>query len=166
MRDGAILDNDIGIVSYDDLSEDYNSQSSRAKYVKTFTDPPPEQLFLDYSVADVQSDDRSGKGGMGTVEPWATQYCDAINERRYGDAIWTRYDITSKTQTLDMTGWRTLDPLKEILEDAVDYCKHHPDLYEDALQFYLHNSESDTRPDIIAALRGIPQKLAKGSTRL
>lgn len=106
-------------------------------------EPLPEQLFLDLRIADVQS----GTANMDTVEPWATQYCNAINERRYGDAIWARYNIDGRDNSAD------------ILEDAIEYCRSHPHIYEDALQFYSQNSESDTRSHIIALIREVPKRL-------
>jgi hypothetical protein len=54
----------------------------------------PEQLFLDLRVSDVL--DKTIR--LPRVEPFVSQYCIAIQEKRYGDAIYARYHIDGQTK--------------------------------------------------------------------
>jgi len=49
-------------------------------------DEPPEKLFLDVSATHIQK----GTSGTKIVEPWASLYCKAIIEQRYGDEVYAR----------------------------------------------------------------------------
>lgn len=116
-------------------------------------DDPPEQLFLDASVGDIQR----GTSGTKTVEPWATLYCKAVMEQRYGDAIYARYSLDGNSPDgINQDSKRTV--LEEIHLDAIDYYSSVPELYADALSFYSNNSSNDTRPEIIEALRRVPHE--------
>lgn len=118
----------------------------------------PEQLFLDLPVADVIN--KTARIRM--VEPWASRYCVAISEKRYGDAIYARYHIDGiakdgiygdlrdngdgkcilhETSVYDM-----------IMEDARGYRECAPELYRDAMLFYSKSSPKDSRRDIIEGL--------------
>ncbi|PYI01461.1 hypothetical protein BO78DRAFT_401286 [Aspergillus sclerotiicarbonarius CBS 121057] len=120
----------------------------------------PEQLFLDLPIAEV----RNPPAGKALAEPWATEYCAAIAERRYGDAIWARYNIFGDTVDGMYTQWGCTDDgnytewrvsvYDEIMEDARGYATD-PELYREALEFYQGTSENDSRRDIIEALHRI-----------
>ncbi|RAK96812.1 uncharacterized protein BO80DRAFT_365455 [Aspergillus ibericus CBS 121593] len=117
----------------------------------------PEQLFLDLPITQA----RNPPVGMDLVEPWATEYCTAITEKRYGDAIWARYNIFGDTVDGMYTHWDCTDDgqytewnvsvYDEILEDARGYARDR-DVYREALEFYRDTSEDDSRRDIIEAL--------------
>jgi hypothetical protein len=47
----------------------------------------PEQLFLDLRLSDVLDETVR----LLRTEPWASQYCTAISETRYSNAIYARY---------------------------------------------------------------------------
>lgn len=109
---------------------------------------PPEELFLDL----VPSEVASGTCGEKTTEPWASLYCNAISEQRYGDAIYARYNMTERTSDVQIT-----DPavVADIKVDAVNYYLNYSETYAAALLFYQNNSSEDTRPEIIALIREV-----------
>jgi hypothetical protein len=112
---------------------------------------PPEQLFLDIPPASILD----GTSGASTSEPWATRYCEAVSERRFGDAIFARYNIDGRSENGIFHGTdHTVE--QEILLDAAGYYKGYPEIYAEALSFYLANSDKDTRPEIVEALRQVP----------
>lgn len=118
----------------------------------------PEQLFLDLPVADVIN--KTARIRM--VEPWASRYCIAISEKRYGDAIYARYHIDGRAKDGIYTDLRdnsdgpyTLHETSVydmIMEDAREYAQGSPELYRDALLFYSKSSPNDNRRDIIEGL--------------
>ncbi|OJJ76676.1 hypothetical protein ASPBRDRAFT_27103 [Aspergillus brasiliensis CBS 101740] len=120
----------------------------------------PEQLFLDLPVAEVLN-----RAAGDLVEPWATQYCTAIAEQRYGDAIYARYNIYGETTDGMLTLWNCTDEglyhewnisvYERILEDARGYYAGEVDLYLEALQFYSSTSPDDSRRDILEALNRV-----------
>ncbi|GKZ78246.1 hypothetical protein AnigIFM56816_001802 [Aspergillus niger] len=128
----------------------------------------PEQLFLDLPVAEVLN-----RTSGDLVEPWATEYCTAIAEQRYGDAIYARYNIFGEAKDGMLTLWDCTDEglyhewnitvYERIMEDAREYYAEELDLYQEALEFYSSNSPNDSRPDIIEALNTL---MNKGSNRL
>lgn len=116
-------------------------------------DEIPEELFLDLAVADVQR----GAAGTKTVEPWASLYCKAVSEHRYGDAIHARYSLDGRSpEGINQETKRTV--LEEILLDAIGYYTGYPKIYAEALSFYSNNSSNDTRPEIIEAIRQVPHE--------
>jgi len=126
--------------------------SSRHLIMSILTMPqPPEQLFLDILPASILD----GTSGARTSEPWATLYCDAVAESRYGDAIFARYNIDGRSEggIFHVTD-HTVE--QEILIDAIGYYKGYPEIYVEALSFYSTNSDKDTRPEIIEAIRQVP----------
>ena len=101
-----------------------------------------EQLFLDLS-----PDRISLRDGIHAVEPWATKYIDAIQDARYGDAIWARYHLSGQVKDGKIEG---LTVIESITEDAMGYKKYAPEQYAEAVSFYKHNnSSSDGRTDVI-----------------
>jgi hypothetical protein len=112
---------------------------------------PPEQLFLDISPANILS----GNSGARTSEPWATSYRNAVAERRYGDAIYLRYCIDGRSKDSNFHGTNHTVQ-EEILVDARNYYLGNPEIYAEALAFYSDNSDEDTRPEIIEAIRRVP----------
>ncbi|XRM38786.1 hypothetical protein ABZX51_002182 [Aspergillus tubingensis] len=120
----------------------------------------PEQLFLDLPVAEVLN-----RTAWDLVEPWATEYCTAIAEQRYGDAIYARYSIYGDTKDGVLTLWdcadegpyreRNITVYKQIMKDARGYYDGYQNLYQEALEFYSSNSPNDSRRDIIEALNHV-----------
>jgi len=112
---------------------------------------PPEQLFLDIAPASILN----GTSGARISEPWATLYCNAISEHRFGNAIFARYSIDGRSANGVFHGTdHTVE--QEILLDAAGYYKGYPEIYAEALSFYLSNSDKDTRSDIIEFIRQVP----------
>lgn len=110
----------------------------------------PEELFLDIPVADIQR----GTSGTKAVEPWASLYCKAVSEKRYGDAIHARYSLDGKSpEGINSDTNRTI--LEEISLDAINYYSTEPETYVQALLFYSNNSSSDTRPEVIQVIRQV-----------
>jgi hypothetical protein len=124
------------------------------------TSGPPEQLFLNISPASILS----GNCGARTSEPWATSYRDAISERRFGDAIYFRYCIDGRSTDGILHGTNHTVQ-EEILIDAKDYYLGYPNIYAEALAFYLDNSDQDTRSEIIEAIRRVPAANRLGRLR-
>jgi hypothetical protein len=122
----------------------------------------PEQLFLDLHVSDVLAI------RLPRVEPFESQYCTAITEERYGDAIYARYHIDGQAKDGIYTDLRDnggdsfilheTSVFDMIMEDARSYAEGYPDLYRDALLFYSSTSPNDTRRDIIEGLFKIGSK--------
>ncbi|KAI3010423.1 hypothetical protein M752DRAFT_276782 [Aspergillus phoenicis ATCC 13157] len=127
----------------------------------------PEQLFLDLPVAEVLN-----RTSGDLVEPWATEYCTAIAEQRYGDAIYARYNIFGEAKDGMLTLWDCTDEglyhewnitvYELIMEDAREYYEEELDLYQEALGFYSSNSPNDSRPGIIEALNALMNKGSNG----
>ncbi|KAJ5715223.1 uncharacterized protein N7483_012404 [Penicillium malachiteum] len=125
------------------------------------SEPLPEPLFLDYRVSDLL--DMTIR--MPRFEPWTSQYCTAITEKRYGDALWARYHMSPDAKDGVITDMRDLGNDKfeahetpvydEIMMDAKGYAEGNPDTYRKALVFYSSTSPSDSHQDIIKGLFGV-----------
>lgn len=114
-------------------------------------DEIPEELFLDIPITNIQR----GTSGTKTVELWATLYCKAVIEQRYGDAIHARYSLDGRSPDgINQDTKRTV--LEEIRLDAVSYYLAEPEAYAQALLFYLNNSSDNTRPEIVEVVRQAP----------
>jgi hypothetical protein len=120
---------------------------------------PREQLFLDVDPIKALN----GTCGTRTTKPWATSYHDAIMERRYGDAIYARYNIDGRSSNGTYYGTNH-SVLEEILIDAASYYSNYPEIFAEALLFYSNNSSEDTRSDIIEAIRKVPNSKLANST--
>lgn len=120
----------------------------------------PEQLFLDLPVEEVQNGTT-----MGTVEPWASLYCQAVTKHRYSDAIYARYNLDGRSSNgMFMDTNHTV--VEEIQTDAIGYHAGYSELYAEALLIYSNNSNEDTRPEIIEYIRNVPsQNGTVGTTR-
>ncbi|KAI3140910.1 hypothetical protein CBS147325_6201 [Penicillium roqueforti] len=115
-----------------------------------------EQLFLDFTIDEVvQNDTRE----FPIVEPWASEYVNATQEGRFGDAVWARYhisgDVDSSTGIIEGTN---LTVLQSIEEDALGYRSSEPELYANALLFYGNTSKTDSHTDIIDLFTTIAQQ--------
>ncbi|GKZ17472.1 hypothetical protein AbraIFM66951_004774 [Aspergillus brasiliensis] len=118
----------------------------------------PEQLFLDIPIADIINK----TARIRLVEPWATRYCTAISEKRYGDAIYARYHIDGRAKDGIYTDLRDngdgpfevheTSVYDMIMEDARELAQGSPELYSEALRFYRDSSLDDGRRDIIEGL--------------
>ncbi|KAJ9244367.1 hypothetical protein DTO169E5_1972 [Paecilomyces variotii] len=98
-----------------------------------------ESFFLEYPIRTVL--ERKNDHGLeyNFLEPWASEYVEAIRARRYGDAIWARYHMTRNRDSDDDD--ETV--IKEIEQDAREYRESDPDGYADAILFYADNSSAD-----------------------
>jgi hypothetical protein len=118
----------------------------------------PEQLFLDLPVTEVIN--KTARIRM--IEPWASRYCTAISDKRYGDAIYARYHIDGRAKDGIYTDLRDngdgpyalheTSVYEMIMEDARGYAQDSPEIYRDALLFYGKSSPNDNRRDIIEGL--------------
>jgi hypothetical protein len=85
-----------------------------------------EQLFLDLSIQEVLTDTSN------FVDPWKGMYVDAINDGRYGDAIWARYHIYGEPEPMPCDCGhdpaRKMTVMEEIKEDALAYRVNDPDI--------------------------------------
>ncbi|KAM0332205.1 hypothetical protein ACHAQA_002480 [Verticillium albo-atrum] len=125
--------------------------------LERISDEPPvyyvEPLFLDLTVEEVATK----TSWIGVVEPWATMYVDAVNDRRYGDAVWARYHISGQVvdgviPQLGPVEAKTKTVLEAIEEDALEYWEDNQDSYLKALQLYSQTKESDSHKDVIELL--------------
>ncbi|KAL4722196.1 hypothetical protein ACLX1H_010972 [Fusarium chlamydosporum] len=105
---------------------------------------PVEQLFLDLPVDQVLQRD-----GLQVVEPWASQYVNAIHDTRYGDAIWARYHIFGEVVDGSIEG---LTVLESITQDAMGYKKYAPEQYAQAISLYKDTSSADGHTDVIEVI--------------
>jgi hypothetical protein len=117
----------------------------------------PEQLFLDFSGQEII---RKETNGFPIKEPWASEYVDAIRNRRFGDAVWARYhlagDVDSKTGIIGDTNKTVLQMIEE---DAVGYRTGESDLYAEALStVYKRTNDSDGHPEVIELLLRISKQ--------
>ncbi|RSM11821.1 hypothetical protein CDV31_006589 [Fusarium ambrosium] len=112
-----------------------------------------EQCFLDISVDQVLHYD-----GVPAVEPWATMYIDAIHDKRFGDAIWARYQIFGDVVDGLIDDGR-LTVLESIEEDAVGYKKNAPEAFDEAVAFYKSVTNSaDGHPEVIEIIMRIDKE--------
>ncbi|PYH43057.1 uncharacterized protein BP01DRAFT_359019 [Aspergillus saccharolyticus JOP 1030-1] len=118
--------------------------------MEAIVDSIPEQLFLDLRVSAV----RNRTARLNLVEPWATEYCTAVLEKRYGDAIFARYNIAGQAVDGVYSEWN-ITVYDMIMSDAQEYAQDHPELFADALQIYNNTNSTDTRRDIIEGLKKI-----------
>ncbi|KAG7410456.1 hypothetical protein Forpe1208_v009717 [Fusarium oxysporum f. sp. rapae] len=98
----------------------------------------PEQLFLDIPINDVLQNTSM----LPLVDPWSSKYVEAIQRKRYGDAIWARFRIEGRVQngiTQD-----TNDTILDIIEeDAASYKVNAPVQYTEDVAFYASTSSDD-----------------------
>ncbi|KAL2829882.1 hypothetical protein BJY01DRAFT_227662 [Aspergillus pseudoustus] len=112
-----------------------------------------EQLFLDLPIAAVHN----RTVGMDVIEPWASLYCSAISEARYGDAIYARYNIDGQANN-GVYVYNNITVYDQIMLDARDYANNQPELYATALVLYNSTASNDSRQDIINGLNEIPMQ--------
>ncbi|KAH7234917.1 uncharacterized protein BKA55DRAFT_139916 [Fusarium redolens] len=89
-------------------------------------------LFLDVSICEAQSN----RPEWGLVEPWTSDYVAALQENRYGDAIWARYQMfggTSNGTHLEYPQWTVREAIEE---DAIGYRLHARDNWKYAITVY------------------------------
>jgi len=109
-----------------------------------------EQLFLDVSIYDVVN----SVNGIPSNEPWTSQYVDAVQERRFGDAIWARYHMMGEV-TNGIVGDTNLTVLESIEEDAVGYKTNAPEQFANALSIYAKTSSEDTKQDVLDLISNV-----------
>ncbi|KAF5575646.1 hypothetical protein FPCIR_13064 [Fusarium pseudocircinatum] len=107
----------------------------------------PEQLFLDIPINDVLQNTSI----LPLIEPWSSQYVEAIQSKRYGDAIWARFHMEGDVQ--DGITQDTNDTILDIIkEDAAGYKINAPVQYAEAVALYASTSSEDTHSDLIKAI--------------
>ncbi|KAJ5676157.1 hypothetical protein N7462_009054 [Penicillium macrosclerotiorum] len=107
-----------------------------------------EQLFLDIPIQDLLNNKFAGTT---VVEPWKSDYINAIRDGRFGDALWARYHMFGGVHNGLIEG-TNMTVLESIEEDAIGYRVGHPDLYAEALLFYATTKASDGHPEVIEML--------------
>ncbi|KAJ5893240.1 hypothetical protein N7495_004931 [Penicillium taxi] len=89
----------------------------------------------------------------------ASLYIKSINEKRFGDAIWARYHIYGDMEDGIVGGSNNMTVLDTIEEDAREYRVSEPELYAEALSFYVQTSSQDTHiADVLDLIRHICQE--------
>ncbi|CEN61077.1 hypothetical protein ASPCAL07743 [Aspergillus calidoustus] len=113
-----------------------------------------EQLFLDLSIQEVLTDTTN------FVEPWKGMYIDAINDGRYGDAIWARYHIYGDPEPMPCAcnPASQMTAMEQIKEDALAYRVNDPDIYFEALLFYATTSAADGHVDVIEVIANLSEE--------
>ena len=109
-----------------------------------------EQLFLDISISSVIN----SVDGIQTTEPWVSQYIAALQEHRFGDAIWARYHMMGEVEN-GIVGDTNLTVPQSIEEDAVRYKTYAPEQFAQALSIYANTSSEDTKPDILKLISNV-----------
>jgi hypothetical protein len=110
-----------------------------------------EQLFLEFSFQEVLQNETDG---FPFVEPWASEYVNAIQDRRYGGAVWARYHIAGDVHGGVIEGTdKTV--LEMIEEDALGYKVGDPEVYDVALSFYAKTKPTDGHPEVIEIIMRI-----------
>ncbi|CVL00324.1 uncharacterized protein FMAN_09813 [Fusarium mangiferae] len=128
---------------------------------KTNSSHLPEQLFLDIPINDVLQNTSM----LPLIEPWSSRYVEAIQSKRYGDAIWARFHMEGDVQ--DGITQDTNDTILDIIkEDAAGYKVNAPVQYAEAVAFYASTSSEDTHSELIKAIvEATPdENLAKRAT--
>lgn len=114
---------------------------------------PNEPLFLDIPIHRVLNETE----GLGLIEPWASRYVAAIDEKRYGDALWARYHIFGEVVN-GTVGDTDLTVLGSIEEDAMEYKANVPEDFSHALSVYANTSSNDTHTEILDLLSTVSLK--------
>jgi hypothetical protein len=120
-----------------------------------------EQLFLDLPIQHVLDNNE----GMQGLEPWATLYVNAIGDKRFGDAIWARYNIAGNLEgdIKENTKQSVLDVIKE---DALNYRVTAPEEYAKALSLYAETSRADGRTDVLGMVSpAVANPIRKGKRK-
>ncbi|KAI1028176.1 hypothetical protein LB504_012525 [Fusarium proliferatum] len=117
----------------------------------------PEQLFLDIPINDVLQNTSM----LPLIEPWSSRYVEAIQSKRYGDAIWARFHMEGDVQ--DDPNDTVLDTIKE---DAAGCKVNAPVQFAEAVAFYASTSSEDNHPGPIKAIVDVTpdENLAKRAT--
>jgi hypothetical protein len=112
-----------------------------------------EQLFLDYSICDIQ------QGRFGSAnDPWAPLYVDAIRDGRYGDAVWARYHIGADVENDIVDGSSNMTVLEVIKEDALSYRVSSPEECFKAVSFYFGTSKTDGHADVLDIICNLDER--------
>lgn len=112
-----------------------------------------EQLFLDYSIRDIQ------QGRFGSAnDPWAPLYVDALRDGRYGDAVWARYHIGADVENDIVDGSNNMTVLEVIKEDAQSYRVSSPEEYFKAVSFYLGTNKNDGHTDVLDIICNLDER--------
>lgn len=115
-----------------------------------------EQLFLDFSIQAILQNETNG---FLVVEPWASDYVNAIREGRYGDAVWARYHIAGDVDVCNGIIEGTDKTVLEMIEeDALGYKVGDPEVYDEALAFYASTKSADGHPEVIEIIMRIGRK--------
>jgi hypothetical protein len=72
----------------------------------------PEQLFLDIPINDVLQNTSM----LPLIGPWSSKYVEAIQSKRYGDAIWARFHMEGDVH--DGIDQDTNDTILDIVKEA------------------------------------------------
>ncbi|KAL1853736.1 hypothetical protein Plec18167_005055 [Paecilomyces lecythidis] len=106
------------------------------------------RLFLDLSPEALQNDTTE------TFEHWSGEYANALYDRRFGDAIWARYNLAGDVQN-DTSKDARMAVFERIKEDALKYRISTPEQYTDALLLYGNTSVEDQHTDVIDMIKRI-----------
>lgn len=130
-------------------------ESSKCDDLATRADPtePNEPLFLDIPLTHALNKTED----LALVEPWASRHVAAIDERRFGDALWARYHTFG--EIINGTFGDTNETvLGRIEEDAMEYKVNVPEDFSHALSFYANTSSNDTHTEILDLLANVNSK--------
>jgi hypothetical protein len=112
-----------------------------------------ERLFLGLSLNEVLLNETNG---FPIVEPWASEYVNAIRDGRFGDTMLARYhisgDVHSGTGMIDGTNLTVFESIKE---DALGYRSGDEDLYAEAFELYDGTNSTDRHMNIVHMLKEI-----------
>ena len=110
---------------------------------------PVEPIFLEFSIDEVINN----SSWMPLFEPWTTQYIDAIQDGRYGDAVWARYHIGGDVRNGMIEDLcNNITVMQSIEEDAVECYDSDPEFYDEVKSFYAQTSSQDGHKDVIEVI--------------
>lgn len=105
-------------------------------------------LFLDLSSEILQNNTAI------PCQRWNSEYTNALDDRRFGDAIWARYHLAGDVQNQTGEG-ETVAVLERIKADALKYRVSTPEQYTDALLLYTNTSVEDQYTDVLDMIKRI-----------
>ncbi|GKU03691.1 hypothetical protein FLAG1_05771 [Fusarium langsethiae] len=116
---------------------------------------PNEPLFLDILTAHVLNETEDLK----LFESWASRYVAAIQEKRFGDALWARYHIFGEVVN-GTFGDTDVTVLGRFEEDTMEHKVNVPEDFSHALSLYANTSSNDTHIKVLDLLADVNIKEA------
>ncbi|PYH77617.1 hypothetical protein BO82DRAFT_358122 [Aspergillus uvarum CBS 121591] len=109
-----------------------------------------DDLFLELDVNQVAD----GTAGSWIRAPWGESYVSAIQEGRYGDAVWARYHMDGRAEG-GIIAEDNSTVTEELLEDARGYRLATPELFAQVAARYNATSAADEHPELVELIGSV-----------